>query len=140
MQRQRRTRQLQIPLQRSPPTYRRKWAAEIRDTWKRTRKWLGTFNTVKNAATAYNQVAFELYVSRAQLNFYPPYARPPVSSHSTTLRRIFPLPPALNSPMNRHPEPNHHFLFSGSHISSSSVQWRPGRCRAGFACCCNDAG
>jgi hypothetical protein len=99
-----------------------KWVAEIRDSWKRTRKWLGTFNTAEDAARAYNQAAFELDASRAQLNLHPSYARPPVSpqsqspvsSHPTTLRPLLPLPPALNPPTDRHPQHHHRFLLSGS--------------------------
>jgi hypothetical protein len=55
---ERRTRQLQIPLQRISLAHREKWVAQIRDSWKHTRKWIGAFNTAEEAARAY-----ELYVS-----------------------------------------------------------------------------
>lgn len=60
-----------------------KYAAEIRDPWRRVRVWLGTYNTAEEAAKVYDSFAIQLRGPDATTNFSTRSAAPAQTSCPT---------------------------------------------------------
>jgi hypothetical protein len=71
-----------------------RYAAEIRDPWRKTRVWLGTYDSPVEAAMAYDRAAVALRGTKARLNFGGDGGRRGGREQPVQLLRVFQPPPA----------------------------------------------
>jgi len=86
-----------------------RYAAEIRDPWKKTRVWLGTFDTPVEAALAYDRAARTLRGAKAKTNF-PDHAGQQHLHLARMLRQPPPPQPVSFGGVNC-PTPWRHFVY-----------------------------
>ncbi|XP_022966432.1 ethylene-responsive transcription factor RAP2-11-like [Cucurbita maxima] len=79
-----------------------RWVAEIKDTTKKIRMWLGTFETAEEAARAYDEAACLLRGSNTRTNFIPQIStNSPIASRIRSLLNGRKNP--ILSPLRNHP-------------------------------------
>ncbi|KAL6618996.1 hypothetical protein ACP70R_034135 [Stipagrostis hirtigluma subsp. patula] len=100
-----------------------RFAAEIRDPWRKMRVWLGTYDTPVEAALAYDRAAVALRGSKARTNFGGRGRAPPLAAHQ---------PPPLAAALAPggglgicHPSPWHVVYFPSSRLLQQQQAMAP---------------
>ncbi|KAL6275143.1 hypothetical protein ACE6H2_018744 [Prunus campanulata] len=97
-----------------------KWVAEIKDTTKKIRMWLGTFETAEEAARAYDEAAYLLRGSNTRTNFSTHV--PSNSPLSLKIRNLLNHKKSLNLKQKKSPPPTPNSSLKSTSIAATTTR------------------